>query len=200
MRSERGACGSRGRNDVAVAGSHGHGLQRSGRVFESVHVAQQGRQPAVDLVYHAFLRLDLLLLGLPVLLRGTGRRNELLHGRGNVNALAGKKRRRTDCELGHAVASCGLPAGTRAPGLSPAPGFHGRTIVIGKNLVGRYCPTSIRRLLWFYCNSLRTACCIWLDCDRAAIPVCCRMLNFVMLATALGMSAAMMLSSDCDRF
>ena len=40
-----------------------------------------------------------------------------------------------------------------------------------------------------YWRSFRTACCAWLDCDRAAMPVCSRTLYCVMEATVLLMSA-----------
>lgn len=42
---------------------------------------------------------------------------------------------------------------------------------------------------WNYCSSFRTACCAWLDCDSAAMPVCCRTLYCVIVATVLPMSA-----------
>src|SRR5580704_15870805 len=56
--------------------------------------------------------------------------------------------------------------------------------------------------LWqrHYCNSFKTSCCCWLAWARAEMPVCSRIVNFVSCATAVGMSAAVMVFSADVRF
>jgi hypothetical protein len=51
-----------------------------------------------------------------------------------------------------------------------------------------------------YCNSFKTSCCCWLAWDSAEMPVCSRIEYWERLATAEGISAAVMLFSADVRF
>ncbi len=51
-----------------------------------------------------------------------------------------------------------------------------------------------------YCRSFKMACCAWLDCDRAAMPVCSRTLYCVIFATVVPMSAFCRLFCALVRF
>src|SRR5208282_4652885 len=65
---------------------------------------------------------------------------------------------------------------------------------------GGGCPPPLQKSALIYCKSFRTSCCCWLAWARAEMPVCSRIENWVRLATAVGMSAAVTVFSAEVRF
>ena len=57
-------------------------------------------------------------------------------------------------------------------------------------------PSLSTKLLRNYRNRDRIACEDWLDCAKAAIPACCRMLNFDRLVASCATFASLMLLSE----